>query len=337
MSLTPELRKDPITGRWVIISTERARRPLQNGNYKVERGTGFCPFCEGNESHTPPEILAYRNGSAANTKGWSLRVVPNKYPALQIEGELQREGEGMFDKMTGVGAHEVIIESPLHDMTMSRLPEKNLENVFWSFRDRMIDLKQDKRLRYILIFKNEGEAAGATVEHTHSQLIALPIIPKRAAEVIAGSKAYFNYKERCVYCDIIHQEQADGSRIIEENANFLALAPFAPRFPFETLILPKRHSAFFEDGQKHEFEQLAKMIKIVMNKIDRTLETPPYNMIIQSSPFYENTADYYHWHLEIIPKLTSVAGFEWGTGFYINPTPPEEAARFLREAVITQG
>lgn len=334
MSLMPELRRDPVTGRWVIISTERGRRPLQNGNHKIDRNATFCPFCPGHESNTPPEILAYRNGSAANTPGWELRVVPNKYPALQIEGDLQREGEGMFDKMSGIGAHEVIIESPEHDMKLARMPQKNLENVLWAFRERTLDLKQDKRLRYILIFKNEGEAAGATVEHTHSQLIALPIIPKRATEVISGSKAYFNYKERCIYCDIIHQERAEGSRIIEESNDFLALAPFAPRFPFETVLVPKRHSAFFEDGQKHEYEQLARMIKSIMGKLDRVLETPPYNMIIQSSPFYENTNDYYHWHLEIIPKLTSVAGFEWGTGFYINPTPPEEAARFLREAVI---
>jgi UDPglucose--hexose-1-phosphate uridylyltransferase len=331
----PELRRDPVTGRWVIISTERGRRPLGNGSQMVERETGFCPFCAGNESHTPPEILAYRNGSASNSPGWSLRVVPNKYPALQIEGDLHREGEGMFDKMSGIGAHEVIIESPEHDMKLALLPEKNLENVFWAFRDRMLDLKKDKRLRYILLFKNEGAAAGATVEHTHSQLIALPIIPKRAAELLAGSKAYFNYKERCIYCDIIHQEKAESSRIIEENNDFLALAPFAPRFPFETLVLPKRHGAFFEDGQKHEFEQLAKIMKIVMTKLDRVLENPPYNMMIQSSPFYENTSDYFHWHLEIIPKLTSVAGFEWGTGFYINPVPPEEAAAFLRDAVIS--
>src|SRR5262249_52862875 len=153
IQMMPELRKDPITGRWVIISTERGRRPLLNGKHKEEKNLAFCPFCSGNESHTPPEILSYRNGSAANGPGWTLRVVPNKYPALQIEGELTREGEGMFDKMSGIGAHEVIIESPEHTMTLAKLPEKNLENVFWAFRDRMLDLKQDKRLRYILIFK----------------------------------------------------------------------------------------------------------------------------------------------------------------------------------------
>jgi UDPglucose--hexose-1-phosphate uridylyltransferase len=331
----PELRKDPVTGRWVIISTERGMRPLAHGNTRREKKGGLCPFCEGNEQHTPPEILAYRsNGNEANSKGWILRVVPNKYPALQIEGELNREGEGMYDKMNGIGAHEVIVESPDHNMTLAKMAEKNIENIFWAFRDRVLDLKRDKRFRYILIFKNDGEAAGASLEHAHSQLIALPIVPKLPAEEVAGAKTYFNYKERCVYCDIIRQEKDEGLRIIEENSDFIAISPFAPRFPFETWILPKQHSAFFEDAQKREYEQLAKLLKTLLMKIDRVLDVPPYNMIIHSSPFLENTQDYYHWHMELIPTLTKVAGFEWGTGFYINPTTPEEAAQFLREVIL---
>lgn len=334
----PELRKDPVTGRWVIISTERGMRPLSYGKIVTEKKEGFCPFCEGNEQHTPSEILAYRsNGSERDSKGWILRVVPNKYPALQIEGDLNREGEGMYDKMNGIGAHEVIVESPDHKMTLAKMAEKNIENIFWAFRDRVLDLKRDKRFRYILIFKNEGEAAGASLEHTHSQLIALPIVPKIPAEEVAGAKTYFNYKERCVYCDIVRQEKDEGVRIIEENSDFIAISPFAPRFPFETWILPKQHSAFFEDAQKREYEQLAKLLKTLLMKVDRVLDAPPYNMIIHSSPFFENTQDYYHWHMELIPTLTKVAGFEWGTGFYINPTPPEEAAQFLREAILKKG
>jgi UDPglucose--hexose-1-phosphate uridylyltransferase len=330
--IMPELRKDPVLGRWVIISTERGKRPLSNGKYDMERKGGFCPFCGGNESHTPPEVLAYRSdGSAKDTKGWTLRVVPNKYPALQIEGALSREGEGIYDRMSGVGAHEVIVESPDHDMTLSKMAEKDIENVFWAFRDRVLDLKKDKRFKYIMIFKNEGEAAGASLEHTHSQLIALPIVPKRTSEMIAGAKAYFNYKERCVYCDIIQQEKDEGARIIEENNHFIALAPFASRFPFESIILPKQHSAVFEEGQKQQYEQLARVLKSVLSKMDRALEIPPYNMMIHTSPFNENTGEHFHWHIEIIPKLTSLAGFEWGTGFYINPVPPEEAAEFLRQ------
>src|SRR5262245_13704244 len=190
----PELRKDPVTGRWVIISTERGMRPISYGRVTIEKKDSVCPFCEGNEQHTPAEILAYRsNGSVANSKGWMLRVVPNKYPALQIEGELNREGEGMYDKMNGIGAHEVIVESPDHNMTLAKMTEKNIENIFWAFRDRVIDLKRDKRFRYILIFKNHGEAAGASLEHNHSQLIALPIVPKMPTEAVAGGKTYFKY------------------------------------------------------------------------------------------------------------------------------------------------
>jgi len=240
----------------------------------------------------------------------------------------------MYDKMNGIGAHEVIVESPDHTMTLAKMTEKNIENIFWAFRDRVIDLKRDKRFRYILIFKNHGEAAGASLEHTHSQLIALPIVPKLPAEEVVGAKTYFNYKERCVYCDIIRQEKDEAVRIIEENTDFIAVCPFAPRFPFETWILPKQHTAFFEDAQKREYEQLAKLMKTLMMKVDRVLDMPAYNMIIHSSPFHESTHDFYHWHIELIPTLTKVAGFEWGTGFYINPTPPEEAAQFLRDAVI---
>jgi UDPglucose--hexose-1-phosphate uridylyltransferase len=330
----PELRRDPITGRWVIISTEREKRPSSYGRYSVERKGGFCPFCEGNEQHTPAELLAYRtNGSERDQPGWTLRVVPNKYPALHIEGDLDREGEGMFDKMNGIGAHEVVVESPEHDMTLSKMSIEDLTNVFQAFHDRVLDLKKDRRFRYITIFKNHGEPAGATLEHTHSQIIALPILPKMAGEEINGSRNYFNYKDRCAYCDIIVQEKQEGTRLIEENSGCISLSPFAPRFPFETWILPKQHNAFFENCSRSDYEQLAKLFRSVLRKMDRVLDNPSYNMIIHSSPFIENPQDFYHWHMEIIPKLTKVAGFEWGTGFYINPTSPEEAARFLREAV----
>ena len=330
----PELRKDLITGRWVIISSGRWNRPTSYGKPIVQRTGTFCPFDEGNEKHTPPEILAYRNGGEANGPGWSLRVVPNKYPALQIEGDLMREGEGMFDKMNGIGAHEVVVESPDHTMTLSQIPLENLTNVFSAFRERVLDLKKDKRFRYIVIFKNQGEPAGATLEHSHSQIIALPIVPKLATEELNGAKAYSTYKDRCVYCDIIAQEKDEKRRLIAEDDDFIAISPFAPRFAFETWILPKRHSARFEDAEKPQLEAVSRMLQIILQKMDRALEVPPYNLVIHSSPLYENTSDYYHWHIELMPKLTKVAGFEWGTGFYINPTSPEEAAQYLREEQV---
>ena len=334
----PELRKDPIIGRWVIIATDRAKRPSDFAREPATNNPGrFCPFCDGNEDKTPPEILGWRpNGAGPNQRGWSLRVVPNKFPALGIEGELSRQGEGLFDKMNGVGAHEIIIETPRHDLSLAQLPEKRVEDVLWAYRDRMLDLKKDKRFRYILIFKNHGEPAGASLEHTHSQLIALPVVPIYVREEVEGAKTYYNFKERCIFCDIIRQEAAAAVRVIEETDQFLALAPYAPRFPFETWILPKQHEASFENSQSQVFENLARVLKRLLQKLDRVLECPSYNYVLHTSPLTENAQEYYHWHLEVMPKLTKVAGFEWGSGFYINPTPPEESARFLREASLVE-
>jgi UDPglucose--hexose-1-phosphate uridylyltransferase len=328
----PELRKDPVTGRWVIISTDRQKRP---NDFRFERATiigrEYCPFCPGHEALTPPEIVSYRqNGGAPNGPGWDVRVVPNKFPALQVEGMLGREGEGMFDRMNGIGAHEVIIETPDHDRSLAQMSEPEIERVLWAFRERMVDLRQDHRLRYILVFKNHGAAAGATLEHPHSQLIALPVVPDFVREEIEGARRHYHVKERCVFCDIVHQEIAQGTRVIQENADIVAVAPYAPRFAFETWLLPRRHGARFEEAPRHEYESLARLLKAVLQRIDKALESPPFNLIVHTSPFSENVANEYHWHIEIMPKLTRVAGFEWGTGFYINPTSPEEAAKVLR-------
>lgn len=332
----PELRKDAVTGRWVIISTDRRKRPY---DFRVERpttiGGEYCPFCGGREELTPPEVLSFRsNGGPPNSAGWDLRVVPNKFPALQVEGNLDREGEGMFDRMNGIGAHEVIIESPGHTEGLADLPAKKIEDVLWAYRDRIIDLKKDLRFRYILIFKNHGSAAGATLEHSHSQLIALPVVPTSVVEEINGCRAHFEQKERCIYCDILRQELGNGTRLVAENPEFVCLTPFAPRFPFEMWILPKRHAGYFEESQKTQFEFLAPILSECLRRMDKVLARPAYNFILHSSPLHERTGEFYHWHLEIIPKLTQVAGFEWGTGFYINPVSPEESATALRNATL---
>lgn len=338
----PELRKDPIVGRWVIISTDRAKRPTDFVREQVTMKGGFCPFCYGHESKTPPEVLAYRpsnNGappSQKDTPGWTVRVVPNKFPALGIEGTLNRQAEGMFDKMNGIGAHEVIIETPEHAHTLATMPPRRIEDVLWAFRDRILDLKRDKRFKYILIFKNHGEAAGASLEHPHSQLIALPIVPRRVSDEMEGAKQYFLYKERCVYCDVVRQEIDTGIRVVAENESFVTISPYAPRFPFETWILPKQHASAFEDCSSQMFRDLAFAIKNLLIKADLVLDNPAYNMVVHTAPVQEPEMEHYHWHIEFMPKLTKTAGFEWGTGFYINPTPPEEAAKFLREANIEE-
>jgi UDPglucose--hexose-1-phosphate uridylyltransferase len=325
----PELRKDPITGRWVIIATDPARHPSDfTRTPVVTKSNGNCPFCPGHEDKTPPEVLSYRD----NANQWNLRVVPNKFPALRVEGQLDRSGEGLYDRMTGIGAHEVIIESREHKVSLAQLPEKRVEDLFWAFRDRILDLKRDSRLRYVLLFKNHGEAAGASLEHSHSQLIALPVVPIQVQEEIDGGLRYFKFKERCVYCDMVRQEAACGTRVILETDEVLVMAPYAARFPFETWIVPRAHNSHFETAHSGLIQSLAWAMRATIRKLERVLEFPPYNFLIHTSPIQDGPLEHYHWHLEIIPRLTKVAGFEWGAGFYINPTPPEESAQFLRDA-----
>lgn len=330
----PELRKDAVSGRWVIISTERSKRPsafVNKPSEKINPDTK-CPFCAGNEAMTPPEVLSYRGeGSQKDKEGWWIRVVPNKFPALRIEEDAGRAGDGMYDKMNGVGAHEVIIETPKHDLFMADMNYDQISEVIWAYRDRIIELRKDDRFRYILIFKNHGREAGASLDHPHSQLIALPIIPKRVQEELAGSLKYWEYKERCVYCDIVHQEQKDGKRIVYENDHFISTMPFASRFPYESWILPKVHDPFFHDITKTEVLNLAKCLKDMMWRIKEVLGDPPLNFVLHTTPFGYDQCQSYHWHIEIMPKLTQVAGFEWGTGFYINPTTPEDAAEELKK------
>ena len=329
----PELRKDPITGRWVIISSERAKRPHDFAQDTVKRKGGLCPLCPGNERMTPQEVFAVRgDGSSPNQPGWKIRVVPNKFPALMIEGDQGKGAEGIYDRMNGVGAHEVILETPDHDKDMFDFDIKDVENVIIAYRQRVLDLKQDTRFKYVLIFKNHGQEAGASLEHSHSQLIALPIVPKRVSEEMVGGYNYFRFRDRCVYCDIVDQELSGKERMVDENADFVSVAPYAPRFPFETWIVPKEHRAIFESIDDGEISSFAEILLLTLRRLNDVLSNPPFNYVIHASPFNVGEVEHYHWHLEIIPKLTKIAGFEFGSGFYINPTPPEEAARYLRES-----
>jgi UDPglucose--hexose-1-phosphate uridylyltransferase len=331
----PELRKDPIVGRWIIIATERAKRPVPPPAEPMPSTDGPCPFCAGYEPNTPTEILAYRERhTRPNEPGWRVRVVPNKFPALQIEGQLGKRGEGIYDKMNGVGAHEVIVECPFHEVSMANLTEDNIREVLWVYRDRLVDLKKDPRLVYGMVFKNVGAAAGASLEHSHSQLIVTPIVPINVWEEMNGSLEFFDYRGRCIYCDMIHQELTTEKRIVMDTANFVVLTPYAGRFPFETWIIPKQHNSHYENIQKTEVEELGTVLKTILMKLEVALERPAYNYIIHTAPFDTQALPHYHWHLEIIPRLTRVAGFEWGTGFYINPVPPEQSAAYLRDVAV---
>jgi UDPglucose--hexose-1-phosphate uridylyltransferase len=328
----PELRKDPIIGRWVIINTERGKRPSAFTSVPAKSDPTMCPFCPGNETATPPEVLAYRQpNSEPNRPGWRLRVISNRYPALVIEGSTNREPHGIYDKMAGVGAHEVIIETPDHGRDLVDMSDWEARDVLWAYRERMVDLERDQRFKYILIFKNHGEAAGASLEHSHSQLIATPIIPKRVTEEIEGAKKYFDFKERCIFCDVIRQEIDDHSRLVKDHDAFISFEPFASRFPFETWIIPKTHQSSFLEMSDAEYLTLARCLKDTLARLKYALNNPPLNFILHTRPISRESHEFFHWHFEVIPKLTKVAGFEWGSGFYINPTAPEDAAAFLRE------
>jgi UDPglucose--hexose-1-phosphate uridylyltransferase len=332
----PELRKDPIVGRWVIIATERAKRPVApKPEPQLEDSPALCPFCEGHEDKTPHEIIAYRDRQTRpNERGWRVRVVPNKFPALQVEGDLNKRGDGIYDKMNGIGAHEVIIECPFHEVTMANLSEDNIREVLWVYRDRLVDLKKDPRLVYGMLFKNVGPIAGATLEHTHSQLIVTPIVPISVWEEMTGALEFFNYRGRCIYCDMVQQELASEKRVVLDTPNFISFAPYASRFPFETWILPKTHNSHYENIQKIEVDELGTVLKTILLKLESALDKPAYNYIIHTSPFDTQSLPHYHWHIEVIPRLTRVAGFEWGTGFYINPVPPEQAAGYLHDTEV---
>ncbi len=326
-----EIRNDPVTGRWIIASTDNPMEPADFESEPQRPGSGNCPFCLGNEGLTPPEISARRPaGGAPNGPGWTVRVVPNKFPALRIEGDLNRTGVGIYDAMNGIGAHEVIIETPDHLKHLADFEPPEMLPVLEMVQERFADLRKDKRFRYLLIFKNYGETAGASLSHPHTQLIALPIVPKRVLEEIRRADAYFDQKNRCLFCDIIHQEREERERLVLETDRMICFAPYASRAPFELWIMPKDHGADFTQLGPEPLADLGKILKEVLNRMKQVLRDPSYNFMLHTSPLEASHHEGYHWHLEIMPRLTRVAGFEWGSGFYINPTPPELAARHLR-------
>ncbi len=331
----PELRKDPIVGRWVVMAPDRAKRPGDVRDEPLCVASDYDPFAEGNESATPPEIIAYRNpGSQPNKPGWRVRVVPNKFPALQVEGNLDKRGDGIYDMMNGIGAHEVVIECPHGETNMSRLSVDNIREVLWVYRDRLVDLKKDRRLVHALIFKNKGTLAGASLQHSHSQLIATPVIPISIWDELTGALEFYNYRGRCIFDDMIQQELAQGSRIVLETPHFVVFCPYASRFPFETWILPRHHSSHYENIPRQSVDELGTVLKTVLRKLELALDDPPYNYVLHTAPFDMGELPHYLWHIEIFPRLTRVAGFEWGSGFYINPVMPEHAAAFLREVEL---
>jgi len=328
-----ELRRDPIIGQWVVVHTDDSLAPEQyEKEDQAPRHAETCQFCPGREHQTPPEVGAIRaEGSAPNTQGWQARVVPNKFPALKIEGNFDERKKGLFNMSNGIGAHEVLIETPVHGKNLADFTQDEAANVIELYQRRLRDLTGDKRFKYIIIFKNYGESAGTSVEHAHSQIIALPMIPKYVLEELEGAKAYSKRTRRCVFCDMIKQERKDKNRIISENDDFIAFCPFVPRYAFECWIVPKKHHSKFAEMEDKGRQTLANILKETLSRLKGCLSDPSYNYYLHVAPVNTGGKEEFHWHIEIVPKLTRTTGFEEGTGFYVVRTAPEAAAAYLRE------
>ncbi|MFA6435080.1 MAG: galactose-1-phosphate uridylyltransferase [Elusimicrobiales bacterium] len=335
----PEIRKDPVFGRWVIIASERGLRPNEFRGGPGPENPYNCPFCPGHESETPPSIYTLYADGAENAKAqkqkepdWRLRVVLNKYPALVARGRVGSVADGMYDRMDGIGSHEVVIETPCHDRQLEDMSVSGIADIFKTFVLRVNEIKKDPGIKYVMIFKNFGRNAGASLAHPHSQLIAMPMAPIRVVQEIDGAEAYREENGDCVFCDILRQETVYKKRVVGENAGFLAITPYASRFSFETWILPKKHESHFENMPPELAVDLAAIVKSTIGKLHVTMEDLSYNLIVHTMPVQDPAVEHYHWHIELMPKLSLVAGFEWGTGFYINTVSPEDAAWMLNSA-----
>ncbi len=362
----PERRKDPLSEIWGIYAPGRKFRPQYNKTPGEESIVSEeCPFCEGNEAMTPPEVYALREkGSEADKPGWRLRVIPNKYPALGGEGEPGRGREGFYEKINGIGVHEVVIETKFHQRGVDQMEVGEVADIFLAYKNRILALKEDRRYRYIQVFKNQGGRAGATIPHPHAQVVAMPVVPARVRERLMHAEAYLKANGRCIFCDIIRHESESRERVLMENPDYIVLAPYASRLPFELEIYPREHSAAFEETDNEKLQSLAEVYKETMRRVNKALENPHYNLLLHNAPnthSSQNLAEktcigcnpdeinesgapsllgsaflgrgcrpHFHWHLELIPMVGGTGGFELGTYTYINPTLPEEAIEVLR-------
>lgn len=330
-----EIRRDAIVDRWVIFSPARAARPNEYSTTPPAHATGPCPFCEGNERLATPEIAAIRTpGTAPHEPGWQVRVVPNKFPAVAgvttlNDGHLTPEPT----TTTAFGLHEVIVESPRHLASITKLTAIQLADVLGMYRSRMAFAGEEPQIRHALVFKNVGPGAGASMEHLHSQLIGLPLVPTDVADELRASQAFHAERGNCVFCHLLEHERNAKLRLVEETAHFTAFCPYAPRFPFETWLFPRSHESRFDRIPTVDLPELAGILRNCIDRIERTTGRAEYNYLIHSAPFDTCCQSHYHWHIEIFPRLAQAAGFEWGTGMFINSVFPEEAARKLRAAL----
>ncbi len=329
----PEIRRDPIFDRWVIFSKERAARPGAVVDPGAAEPLARCDFCEGGESHTPPEVFALRPpGSPANGPGWRVRVVPNKYPALGGSDSATRSRPALLESIPGTGVHEVIIESPRHLLRFSEMTDAEVAEVFTVYQHRLAALRTDPRIRHGVLFKNVGRGAGASMEHVHSQLLGLPLVPPAVRKLRETCDAYFVRHGESLWSRLIADELAADHRVVCVSPNYLTICPFASRFSFETWILPRPPRPSLADLPADELAELARLVRDVSGRIEKATGRTSYNIVFHTAPFDSRPADQYQWHVEILPRIARTAGFEWGTGCFINSTLPEEAARTLRTA-----
>jgi UDPglucose--hexose-1-phosphate uridylyltransferase len=341
-----QMRRDPVTGIWTIMIQDGKDladlKPDAYRRLRRHRPGETCEFCSGRESETPPEIYAIRPDQLPrNEPGWRVRVVPERFPVLQIHGDTNSRADGMYDMLDGIGAHEIVIETPQHGKMMAEFTENELADVLMAYRERLLDLKRDIRFRYVMVYKSVGEGRGPSLRHAHSHVVATPITPTRVREELKNCQEFFLFKERCLICDMVRQELEDTQRLVAENENFLAFSPFAARAPFEIWILPKRHETFFE--WNNDLPVLAKLLRLVLMKIRQALGDPNYILVVHSGPnlmagrhrgYWKTVERDYHWHIEITPRLRGYTGFEVGAGFRLNWVPPERAAEMLRQCVV---
>ncbi len=324
-----ELRREPITRMWVVVTTDNPKGPSDylpfKPPYQPQETGEVCPFCPGNEAMTPKEtFMVSREGG-----GWAVRVIPNKFPFFHIEGEFDRRPEGMYDVMAAIGAHEIVVETPEHKQHFASMETQQIEKILWAYRERLTDLEKDQRFQQFLILKNYP---GVFNRHPHSHLMAMPVIPRRIDEEIDGALDYYQRKERCIFCDIIKEEILMRKRVILETVHFLVFSPFASRYPFETWIVPKKHAADFHQIDEEGIEDLSVALQSLFLRLHKLLSDPPYSMAFHTSPVQSRfRRSEYHWHIETRLRIGLREGFEWGTGFFVNPTPPEDAAAYLRE------
>jgi len=331
-----EIRQDPTTEEWVIMAKERAKRPhdfvRQRAKPELPPFSPSCPFCPGNETETPPEVLLYQGKKA---QGWRVRTFANQFAALRPEGSTaRREEEGFFLDMDGIGVHEVLVETPVHNKPLALMEDSGVEDVLRAYQERYNALSRMAFVKLVIIFKNQGPSAGTSLEHSHSQLVATPVVPKHIRMKYEVAIRYYDNTGRCLYSDLVDHELRTGKRVVMETEKFVVFHPFASHQPFETWIVPRIHQACFGNASAEDLANLARVLRITLLKLYRGLNNPDFNYVIDTAPVGDENKNYYLWHLRIIPRLTEVAGFEIGSGININTALPEETAQFMREQKV---